>query len=174
MRECCEVLSESTSAVYYADRDGPNNEKWIKATVKGCIGGVMYLIEKENGRCVRAHVNQLRERQIEKFEEDTEIQWSILSDAFGIERTVAAGEPRAEKEDFLEPKQTQPQTSPSRASQSTSDMPPSSSMPEDQNTMVDKPPSSPNQIVKTKQKKVYPPASRHSTRPHKTPDRFSC
>ena len=73
MRECCEVLSESTSAVYYADRDGPNNEKWIKATVKGCIGGVMYLIEKENGRCVRAHANQLRERQIEKFEEDTEM-----------------------------------------------------------------------------------------------------
>ena len=160
-------------SVYYADRDGPNNEKWVKATVKGCIGGVMYLIEKENGRCVRAHVNQLRERQIEKFEEDTEMQWSILSDAFGIERTVAAGEPRAEKEDVLEPKQTQPQMSPSRAPQSTSDMPPSSSIPEDRKTTVDKPPSSPKQIVKTKQKKVYPPASRHSTRPHKTPDRFS-
>lgn len=158
-------------SVYYVDRDGPNHEKWVKATVRGRIGKVMYTIEKESGRSVRAHVNQLRMRQIEKSEEDTEVQWSILSEAFGIENTVLTGdEPRAKKEDIPTAEQTSQQTrtmSPSRAPQT----PPT--------TSGNVPPSSPKQsedpakLKPMKTKKVYPPATRHSTRTRKSPDRLT-
>ena len=79
--------------VYYIDRDGPNHLRWTEATVLARVGFVMYEIQKSNGKTVRAHVNQLRKRHVER--ETDEDQWMILNDTFGIPVEDSPAEPRS-------------------------------------------------------------------------------
>ena len=53
----------------------------------------MYEIQKSNGKTVRAHVNQLRKRHVER--ETDEDQWMILNDTFGIPVEDSPAEPRS-------------------------------------------------------------------------------
>ena len=83
---------ERDDPVYYVDRDGPNHHCWTEATVTARVGYVMYEIRKSNGKIVKAHVNQLRERHMQDMNDEN--QWMILNETFDLPVEKESAQPR--------------------------------------------------------------------------------
>lgn len=114
-------------SVYATVHSANNNFKWQPGTVVERVGHVIYNILLDNGRLIRSHANQLRQRHVSDESKTAEADQmsATLLDVFDIyeKSSTKATEPSVEPATAASTEKTTeepPKTAPPRAVESTS------------------------------------------------------